>query len=100
MVLEAALRLESIKRLGAGELSLVLGLSGMKVDVVGNRGDESEALRSMFEEADLMSLFGLNSGVVACGDGVLPRPEEVGLDGVMRDTNPAMSESSVLCSWG
>lgn len=97
-VLDRALRPESMKRLGAGELSLLLGLfSGWKVDDVGRCGEEGDDRLSMFEDADFMSLLGLNSGVVACGEGVLPRPdegarpEEGGLEGVIRDTNPAMS---------
>lgn len=74
-------------------------LSGWKVDDVGSCGDEGEERLSIFEDADFISLLGLNSGVVACGEGVLPRPdegarpEEGGLEGVMRETNPAMSDS-------
>lgn len=63
----------------------------MNVDAVASRGEEGEALLSMFDDADLISLFGLNSGVVACGDGVLPRPEEGGLGVVILDTSPVMS---------
>lgn len=102
-VLDTALRPESMKRLGAGELSLLLGLlSGWKVDDVGRCGEEGDDRLSMFEDADFMSLLGLNSGVVACGEGVLPRPDEgarpedEGLEGVIRDTNPAMSDLLAL----
>ena len=52
----------------------------------------------MFDDADFMSRFGLNSGVVDCGDGVLPRPDEGalpddgGLGVVIRFTSPAISD--------
>lgn len=102
-VLDTALRPDSMKRLGAGELSLLFGLmSGWKVDDVGRCGEDGDDRLSMFEDADFMSLLALNSGVVACGEGVLPRPdegarpEEEGLEGVIRDTNPAMSDLLAL----
>lgn len=52
----------------------------------------------MFEDADFISLFGLNSGVMTCGDGVLPRPDEAappedgGLGVVILFTSPGMSD--------
>lgn len=97
-VLEAALRLGSMNLFCVGELSLVLGLSGAKLDALVTCGEEGDALLSMCEDADFMSLLGLNSGVVACGDGVLPRPDDAALseDGglgiVIRSTSPATSD--------
>ena len=70
-VADAALRPGSIMRtLLAGELSLVRGRSGSIVEEDcrrgedGTRGDDGDCLRSMLEEADLVSLRVFRSGVV------------------------------------
>lgn len=77
-MLDAALRLSDNRIRVAGEFSLVLGRSAWKVDVGGRRGDDGDEVLSMLDERDFTSFRDLNSGVPACGDGVLSPPKDEG----------------------